>query len=235
MLEEYIVLDLEMTGLKVTRDKILEIGAVRIRNRKIEAEYQTLVNPHRKLADKIKLLTGITDEMAAAGMEEKEAVNGLVDFCRGLPVAGHNIALDYRFLKQSAVNHGIFFEAEALDTLKLVRKLFPELEKKTLDYLCGYFSIVRKQNHRALEDAKATAELLELLRQKCGKKADLFCPGPLHFKVKKQGPITPRQKKYLKELTDYHKIDLPVPIEKLTKNEASRLTNQIVMNKNPVL
>lgn len=229
MLTEYIVVDLEMTGLKPGRDKILEIGAVHMKQGKAEEEYQTLVNPMLTIPEEIVELTGITQEMAETGRSTCEAVAGFLRFAGNLPLVGHNILFDYGFLKHGAVNHGLTLEAEVLDTLKLARKLLPELEKKTLESLCEYFHISREQEHRALADAKATAQLLELLKAEFGAAwPELFEPKPLLYKVKKQGPITPGQKKYLKELVDYHKIDLSVAIEGLTRNEASRLTDKLL-------
>ncbi len=229
MLTEYIVVDLEMTGLKPARDKILEIGGVYVRDGQILEEFETLVNPGIQIPENVTELTGITPEMAAQGMDTKSAVAAFLEFSRGLPLVGHNIAYDYSFLKHGAVNHNLTLQDQVVDTLKLARTLLAEPEKKSLEALCVYFEIEREQEHRALEDAKAAAELLKLLMERFGaEKPELFMPKTMQYKVKKQGPITPRQKKYLKELANYHKITLSVEIEKLTKNEASRLTDQIL-------
>ena len=229
MLTEYIVVDLEMTGLKPARDKILEIGAVYVKDGQIREEYTTLVNPGIQIPAQVTELTGITQEMAAGGVDTRTAVAGFIEFHRNLPLVGHNILYDYSFLKHNAVNSNLELEAKVVDTLKLSRKLLPDLEKKTLDALCQHFHIIREAEHRALCDAKATAQLLELLQEQFGEgQPELFEPTQLVYKVKKQGPITPRQKKYLKELTNYHKIELAVIIDELTRNEASRLTDQIL-------
>lgn len=229
MLTEYIVVDLEMTGLKPARDKILEIGAVHVKDGQIVEEYETLVNPGVEIPASVTELTGITQEMAERGTDTKTAVAGFLEFSGDLPLVGHNILYDYSFLKHNAVNHDLPFEAQTVDTLKLARKLLPDLEKKTLEALCEYFHIIREKEHRALSDAKATAQLLERLKEQFGERCpELFEPKQLVYKVKKQGPITPRQKKYLKELAEYHKIELPVAVESLTRNEASRLTDQLL-------
>ena len=229
MLKEYVVVDLEMTGLKPARDKILEIGAVHIKDGKFVGEYQTMVNPMMVIPENITALTGITQEMSDAGADTKEAVAEFLKFAGDLPLIGHNIIYDYGFLKHNAVNYDLVLEAEVLDTLKLSRKLLPDLEKKSLEALCSHFQLVREQEHRALDDAKVTAQLFELLQaQFACSQPELFEPKPIIYKVKKQGPITPRQKKYLKELVDYHKIDLPVSIESMTRSEASRMTDKIL-------
>lgn len=229
MLESYVVVDLEMTGLRAKTDRILEIGAVKVENHQITATYQKMINAGVKIPKEIQELTGITDEMAATGVKEQEAVEGFFDFCRGFPLAGHNILFDYSFLKQYAVNHKKTFEKNGIDTLKLSRKFLPGLEKKTLDYLCDYLKIERTQNHRALEDARATYVLLEYLREKYEEQEpEAFRPLPLIYRAKKQSPATERQKRHLKELAEYHKIELDIDIETLTKSEASRRTDRIL-------
>ena len=128
-----------------------------------------------------------------------------------------------------AVNHKKTFEKNGIDTLKLSRKFLPELEKKTLDYLCEYLKIERSQNHRALEDARATYVLLEYLREKYEEQEpEAFRPLPLVYRAKKQSPATERQKRHLKELAEYHKIELDIDLETLTKSEASRRTDRIL-------
>lgn len=229
MLEQYVAVDLEMTGLRAKTDRILEIGAVRVVNHQITDTYQVLVNPRMEIPKEIEKLTGISNDMAAAGKEEQEAVEGFFEFCGNFPLAGHNIIFDYSFLKQYAVNHKLKFEKEGIDTLKLARKFLPEAEKKTLDYLCGYLDIQRQQKHRALEDARAAAILLEYFREHFGtKEPAAFRPIPLVYQAKKQTPATERQKRYLKELLDYHKIEADVEIHSLTRSEASRRTDRIL-------
>lgn len=229
MLESYVVVDLEMTGLRAKTDKILEIGAVKVENHQVTDSYQKMINPGIKIPEDVQKLTGITDEMVAAGVSEQEAVEGFFDFCGELPLVGHNILFDYSFLKQYAVNHKMTFEKNGVDTLKLSRKFFPDLEKKTLDYLCEHLNIERSHNHRALEDAKATGVLLEYLWENYGQQEpETFRPVQLVYRAKKQSPATERQKRYLKELTEYHKISLDIDVEGLTKSEASRRTDQIL-------
>lgn len=229
MLESYVVVDLEMTGLRAKTDRILEIGAVKVENHQVTATYQKMINPGIKIPKEVQELTGITQEMAETGVPEQEAVEGFFAFCGELPLVGHNILFDYSFLKQYAVNHKESFEKSGIDTLKLARKFLLELEKKTLDYLCEYLKIERSHNHRALEDAKATHVLLEYLWENYGKQEpEAFKAIPLVYRAKKQSPATERQKRYLKELAEYHKISLDVDLESLTKSEASRRTDKIL-------
>lgn len=225
---EYVTVDLEMTGLRLARDKILEIGAVLMREGQEIGRYHALVNPHVEIPPEIQSLTGITQEMAAGGIEAAQAVEEFLEFYGGRPLVGHNISFDYGFLKQAAVNAGLELETPVADTLKIARRVLPGEQKKNLEALCHVFEIPLEEHHRALEDAAATARLFELLKQRFGENCpEAFVPAPLQIKVKKQGPITPNQKKYLKELAKYHKIELPL-VDGYTKSQASRLTDELI-------
>ena len=84
-------------------------------------------------------------------------------------------------------------------------------------------------SHRALDDARETWQILERLKAEYGEEhPEAFTPRPLQYKAKKQTPATMRQKKHLKELAEYHKIDLNLPWETLTRNEASRQVDKII-------
>ena len=228
-MQDYVVIDLEMTGLNPKQDKIIEVGAVRIRNHKIEAELSILVNPHRPLNEKVKELTGISDEDLMQGMEIENALEQTLRFLGEDVLVGHNIIFDYSFLKQEAVNQRKPFEKSGVDTLKLARRFLPAEQKKTLEALCSHYEIERNKGHRASYDAEMTWKLYEHLIADYEKNApDMFTPKALQYKVKRQTPATRVQKNHLKELIDYHKINTEVPWESLTKSEASRITDRIL-------
>ena len=229
MTDTYIALDLETTGLNPSRDRILEIGAVRVIDGQIEESYETLVNPGRKLDKRIEELTGITDEMAAGGMDTRTAVTGLVEFCGELPLLGHNILFDYSFLKQNTMNLSLPFEKEGIDTLKIARVLFPKMEHRSLQSLCCYYQIRQEKAHRAVSDALSAMELYRRMREQFAEAPEeLFASKPLIYKAKKQSPITLAQKGYLNDLLKYHKITLEMSVDSLTKNEASRMIDRII-------
>ena len=98
MLKEYVSIDLEMSGLNPKEDRIIEIGAVKIINSEVADMLSVLVNPHRKLSEEIQKLTGLTDEMLAAGAEDYEAVRRLLEFAEGRPFVGHHIISDVSFI-----------------------------------------------------------------------------------------------------------------------------------------
>ena len=106
-IDNYVVLDLEMTGLNPKNDKVIEIAAVKVQNGKIADTYSTLVNPQIKISERITELTGITNEMVTSGASMDEAMQKLIDFIDGEVIVGHNVRFDYSFIKQWAVKHKI--------------------------------------------------------------------------------------------------------------------------------
>lgn len=227
---DYIVLDLEMTGLHPKQDAILEVGMLRIRkDREVDA-LQFFVNSGRTVTPDITKLTGITREMTEGGVSPREALEQVVEFVGNDVWVGHNVIFDYSFLKQLAVNERIPFEKQAMDTLKIARKLMKEPESKSLEQLCEYLSIPREREHRALDDARATYRLFRRLYEIYGEQEpEAFAPKPLLYHPKRQTPATKIQKIHLKELADYHKIDLDISMETLTRSEASRLTDRLIL------
>lgn len=228
-MREYVCLDLETTGLAPKTDRIIEIGAVKIKDGAVMGEYSTLVNPRTEIPIRITELTGITKDMVEGMPCAEEAVKGFLDFCGELPLLGHNLLFDYSFIKHSAVNMGLNFEKKGADTLKLARTLLPDLPSRSLQSLRLYYGIPQEDAHRALEDARTTWKLYEKMKVEFqADRPELFIQTDLIYKVKKQGPITPAQKRYLQDLVKYHRIDLKVEPDSLTKNEASRLIDTIL-------
>lgn len=224
MLEDYVVIDLEMTGLNPKTDAILEVAAVRVRAGKPKETFGLLVKTERRLSDKITELTGITEAMIKNAPDANDVMAAYFAFVGEDVLVGHNVIFDYSFLKQWAVNHKVSFERTAVDTLKLARKFLPPEQKKTLEDLCIYFGIPRENGHRALDDAMETARLFDCLQQQFFETdRGQFAPKPLQYKVKKQSPATEFQKKYLKLYASHFHLALPQPLEAMTKSEASRL------------
>ena len=227
----YIAVDIETTGLNAKLDKIIEIGAVKVINGQITERFQTLVNPHRDLQDQTELLTGITMDMLSDAPGIDEVIGALVGFCEeGLPLLGHRIIFDYSFLKRAAVNQKLVFERNGIDTLWLCRHFMPEEEKKNLAAACAFYGIAREQSHRAFADAVDAHLLFQALLDRHGRtEPGEFAEKPLIYKVKREQPASKKQKEGLRYLLKYHKIDLPVQIEYLSRNEISRITDKIIL------
>lgn len=229
MMNSYIAVDLETTGLQPKTEKIIEIGAVKVIDGAIRSEYHTLVQPHRELTGGIRELTGITDEMLETAPGIEDCIENFIAFCGELPLLGHHVIFDYSFLKRAAVNQKLKFERQGIDTLLLCRRFMPAESKKTLSAACEYYGIVRRQVHRALEDAKAAHRLYQLLLETYGMgNSGFFSLKPLIYKVKKEQPASKKQKEDLRYLLKYHKIKIPVQIDYLSRNETSRITDQII-------
>lgn len=229
MIENYTVIDLEMTGLNAKTDAILEVGAVRVRGGEIADTYGALLRTGKKLPEKVIALTGITEEMMQAGREPEAAMAEFFAFVGEDILVGQNLIFDYSFLKQWAVNHKFSFERSAVDTLKLARKFLPQEQKKDLESLCAYFDVEREQAHRALADAVETYRIFEKLKERFGEAdAEAFVPHPLIYKAKKQTPATGRQIEYLKKYAAYYQIELPQSLDGLNRSEASRLTDRLI-------
>lgn len=229
MVNSYIAIDLETTGLDPKRDKIIEIGALRVSDGQIQETFHTLVNPRRPLRAEIIELTGITDEMVSGSPDTEQVIPRLLDFCGELPLLGHRILFDYSFLKRAAVNRGQKWERSGVDTLMLCRKFMPPQEKKTLLSACAFYAVEGEGWHRALADACRTHGLYQKLKERYGSdNEEVFQAKELVYQVKRQQPALKRQKERLQELLKYHRIEAPVQIDYLTRNEASRLTDQIL-------
>ena len=225
----YTALDLEMTGLDVKSDRIIEIGAIRVEHGVVTGTFSTLVSPGRELEARVQELTNITDRMLEGAPGIREAMEGLSAFTDGLPILGHNIAFDYRFLKQAAVDQGMCFERDGIDTLALCRRFMPPDEKKNLGSACQYYGIGPQAAHRALADAFSAHFLYQtLLKRHFEEKPEAFMAKPLNYHVKRRQPATKKQKEVLRDLIKYHKINLSAQIDGLTRNEVSRMIDKIV-------
>lgn len=225
----YVAVDLETTGLDPKRDKIIEIGAVRVRDGKAEDTFEALVNPYQSLEERIVELTGIRDEELSEAPGVETVLSQFLSFAGELPLLGHHVIFDYSFLKRAAVNQGKSFERKGIDTLKLARSFMPETEKKNLAAACQYYGIKQENHHRAMADARAAHALYQELAKRYEKeRPKVFLPQPLSYKVKREQPASKRQKEHLQDLVKYHKISLTVQIDHLSRNEISRITDKII-------
>ncbi len=167
---EFVVFDIETTGLKKESDKIIEIGAVKIKNNKIKDRFSVFINPHINLPEKIIKLTGITDDMLKDAEDEAQVMPKFFEFCGSAALVAHNAGFDMGFIRHWAIKNNIIVENTVLDTLELSRTLFPQLKNHKLDTVCERLDISLENHHRAVEDAEATAEIfikcIDILKEK---------------------------------------------------------------------
>ena len=139
--DTYVCIDLETTGLNPKTDRIIEIGAVKV-EKGIETEiFESLVNPGRSLEERIIALTGIRNEDLVEAPTIDEVLPKFLEFVGDSILLGHSVLFDFSFIEKNAVNRKMTFEKEGIDTLKIARKFLPELESRSLGYLCEYYQI----------------------------------------------------------------------------------------------
>lgn len=158
---EWVIIDLETTGLNAKRDKIIEIGAVRIDKNGNRETFQRLIDPEISLTPDISRLTGITDDMLYGQPLIEDVIDDFVDFVGDATPIAHNAAFDGSFLEPYLGIPGDSW----LDTISLCKMAFPMLESYALVNLTEYFDIGTSAHHRALADAVATADLFELMEK----------------------------------------------------------------------
>lgn len=228
MINSFVALDVETSGLSPDNDKIIEIGMAKILDGELIDKYSALINPQRVIPPNIVELTGITQDMLDDKPAIEELIGDILEFIGDYPILGHNVNFDYGFLKKAAVNNGHTFEKQGIDTLKLARRLLPEVEHKNLDYLCSYFGIDAGNSHRAYDDAVSAWKLFMRLYSVKPDDEGFNELITLSHSVKRDVPSTPAQRRYLMALINMHGINIREDIDSLTKSRASKLIDGII-------
>ena len=159
----YVVLDIETTGLKMGKDRILELAAVKIQDGKIQDEFSTFVDPEMRIPPESIKIHGIRDDMVEGAPKLQQVMERLADFAKGHVVCAHNASFDLGFLRLAARQTGVELPTQVLDTLSLSRALLPELKSHKLDKVCKRLGVALDKHHRALFDTRATALMLDKL------------------------------------------------------------------------
>ena len=157
--KDFVVFDIETTGLSNFTDKIIEIGAVKIRNGKIIDKYQTFVNPKEPLSNFTTELTGITNDMVINEKEIHEILPEFLEFCGNSVLVAQNAEFDLGFIIQKSNELGIDFKPVYVDTLYISRAINPEFTNHKLGTLAAKYQVSLQNHHRALDDAMATGEI----------------------------------------------------------------------------
>ena len=157
--EEYVVLDIETTGLSAKHDDIIELAAIKIRlGRQIDT-FESLIATDQVLPLDIQQLTGIHPEDLESAPESSTVIHEFANFIAELPLVAHNAPFDIKFLKRYFKKEGLPLNNKVFDTLNLARKAFPVMGSHTLCSLKGALNIQVDVSHRALPDVIATNEL----------------------------------------------------------------------------
>ena len=160
---EFAVIDLETTGWSPEAAAITEIGAVRVRGGRRQGEFASLVNPGMPVPPSIEDLTGISDWMLAAAPKLTSVLPGLLRFAEGCILVAHNAPFDLGFLLAACGDCGLTWPGfTVLDTVTLARQVMDpdEVPDCKLGTLAGFFGARTAPCHRALADARATADVL---------------------------------------------------------------------------
>ncbi len=158
-----VVLDFETTGLNIHTDRMIEIGAVKIQDGKVVDTYSTFINPGTPLPPVITEITGITDGMLVDAPTAKEALPQLMAYIGDAVIAAHNAKFDAGILRSELMRIGKDFSIPILDTLTLAQQLYPDFKRYNLASVCRALGVKLKNAHRAVHDAKATAECLIIM------------------------------------------------------------------------
>lgn len=162
--KDYVVFDIETTGLRPGLDEIIEISAVKVKNNEVSDTFSTLVKPTIRIPASATRINGITNDMVSSAPEIAEAMEGFVDFVETEILVGHNIhSFDTNFIYDAAMEafqEGIY--NDYIDTLYMARACLPQLKHHRLGDVSEYFGISTEGAHRALNDC--------IMNQKCYEK-----------------------------------------------------------------
>ena len=155
----YVVFDLETTGFSAIKDRIIEIGAVKVQNGEIVDSFSTFVNPKRPIPFEITQLTSITDEMVMDSPDIETILPQFLEFVGDAVLVAHNAGFDVGFIEQNCRYQDIEPNFVYVDTVALARVLLPTLSKYKLNIVAKALDISLENHHRAVDDAGATAEI----------------------------------------------------------------------------
>ena len=190
--DTYVVFDLETTGFSAKNHKIIEIGAVKIKNGEVIERFSEFVNPKIRIPYKITELTTITDDMVKDSETIEIILPEFMKFCKGSVLVAHNAPFDVGFIKKNCNDMGIDFDFAIMDTIPLARYSYPELKRVKLNIVAKHLGIELNSHHRAIDDAKCAGDILLKCFEKIEEEMDIHDLDTLnkdylsHIDIKKQ-------------------------------------------------
>ena len=163
---EYVVLDIETTGLSFQTEKITELGAVKIKNGEIIEEFESFVNPEKPIPEKIVEITHITDEMVKDAGTIEEVLPKFLDFLGDAVLVAHNANFDIGFIRHYAEKLGYKLDNTYIDTLSLSKQVFPDFKKYKLGLIAEKLGIKVEVAHRALDDVLTLVKVFNVIIEK---------------------------------------------------------------------
>lgn len=166
LLSDYIVFDIETTGLDSSYDEVIEIGAIKVKNNKTVSKFNSLVKPKNEIDEYITELTGITNEMVKDAPTIEEVLPDFMDYIGNDILIGHNVNFDINFIYDNLYRNKLdVLTNDFIDIMRISRKLLPELPHHRLIDLAKYFKIDSTNNHRSLKDCEITMNVYENLKE----------------------------------------------------------------------
>jgi DNA polymerase-3 subunit alpha (Gram-positive type) len=157
--DPFVVFDIETTGFSPLKNKIIEIGAVKVEKGQITEHFSHFVNPQVPIPFRIEQLTGIGDHMVADAPVIAEILPQFMEFCQGCVMVAHNAEFDMSFIKKNCEELGIEREFTSVDTVAMARFLLPKLNRFKLDTVAKAVGVPLQNHHRAVDDAACTADI----------------------------------------------------------------------------
>ncbi len=180
---DYVIFDLETTGISPRNDEVVEISAIKVIGGKVVEEFSTLVNPQRPIPFQATNVNGITDDMVKDAPTFDVALKDFIEFAGDMILVGHNIhAFDMKFICRDAKRYfGKTIGNDYIDTLPLAKMYLPEMDHHTLSDLADHYDIDSDGAHRALCDCKMNQQVFEHLGEEIKHPSDaaksvLKCP-----------------------------------------------------------
>lgn len=155
----FVCFDIETTGLSPNKEKITEIGAVKIVNGVVTDTFETFVNPEKPIPQKIVELTGINDAMVKDAPKEEAAVKAFLDFVDGAVVVAHNAPFDTSFISSVCNRMGVEYNLTSIDTVAISRCILPEIKNCKLDTVAKFLRLGDFNHHRATDDAEILSRI----------------------------------------------------------------------------
>lgn len=162
----YVVVDIETTGRRSASNRITELAGIRMQNGKVIDTWQSLINPCRSIPSGITTLTGITDKMVGDAPLFPEIADSFRRFSEDAIFVAHNAGFDYGFIRDEYQRLEQFYQRPTLCSCIQMRKWYPGLKSYSLKNLCDEFGIELESHHRAMCDALAAGELLNLINER---------------------------------------------------------------------
>ena len=164
--DNYVLVDIETTGLSPRTDEIIEIGAIKVKDNKIVDTFDTLLKIDEYLSPFITNLTGITNKMLEEGARQEEALEEFIEFAGKEIIMGHNVNFDINFIYDKCESYlDYYLSNDFVDTMRIAKHILPNVRNYKLGTLADYFDVDYRNAHRGLKDVEITYEVYNKMKE----------------------------------------------------------------------